>query len=66
MKSNIRDFSKIMPDHGICALCNLREEECKCVKYCCKCKILSLNCSWPTCVCTECLEVIEKCLCKIV
>ena len=65
MKSNIRDFSKKIPELGFCALCNLLEEDCKCVKYLCKCDVLALNCTWPNCICTKCLDIKEKCSCKI-
>lgn len=64
MKSNIRDFSKKMPDRGFCALCNLIEEDCKCTKYFCKCDILALECFWPNCICKKCLELNSSCECR--
>ena len=64
MKSSLRDFSEKMPQKGICALCNLLLEDCKCTKYYCKCKITALSCEWPLCTCIKCLELNPMCECK--
>ena len=63
-KKNIRDFTESMPEDHVCPLCGLDNKDCKCIKYNCKCDILALNCIWPDCICSKCLQVSSKCRCS--
>ena len=60
-ESNLRDFTKPFPPEGICPLCGISEDDCKCEKLNCKCDLLAINCKWPSCLCNDCLEIICEC-----
>ena len=61
----LRDLTKPWPDAGFCPLCGKKDEVCKCEKLNCQCGILAINCNWPTCVCSCCLEInYLKCECN--
>ena len=59
----LRNFAEDMPDELVCPLCNTDNKDCECVKYNCKCKITATNCIWPDCICSNCLQLQDKCVC---
>ena len=60
-ESNIRDLTKSMPPEGFCPLCDKKNNVCKCEKLDCRCNIKAINCTWPECVCKNCLEIDCEC-----
>ena len=58
----IRDLTKPMPPEGYCAICGKKENFCLCEKYNCLCGIKATECTWPLCICNNCLEV--NCICE--
>ena len=62
--SELRDFSTPVPDYPLCSLCNKDvNKECKCHIYVCKCNIPADQCEWPECICENCLNFKEECVC---
>ena len=53
----IRDFSEPWPPEGYCPLCGKKNETCTCEKLDCQCNIKAINCIWPECICSDCLEI---------
>ena len=60
---NLRDFNTIISNDNICPLCNISNKDCLCIKHNCKCKIIALKCIWPDCVCSNCLQMQDECVC---
>ena len=60
-ESNIRDLTKPMPPEGFCPLCGKKNDICKCEKLNCQCNIEAINCIWPECICSHCLEIDCEC-----
>lgn len=61
----IRDLTQPMPPDDFCAICGKKESEennCICTKYNCFCGIKAEKCKWPSCICTNCLEL--NCICE--
>ena len=64
MKYKIRNLHEKMPPEGFCGLCGLKNDECACTKYNCKCDILATECKWPSCICMDCTKFDNKCECS--
>ena len=60
-KNTVRDLTKEMPPEGFCPLCGKKDSLCKCEKLNCHCNIEAINCIWPECLCSVCLEIDCEC-----